>query len=99
LKTIPSQIYTWEFASNLNSLLEEFEGQEWASVTWDYTDENPSRSNFEYIPPPTAEQYNSGLTFYNMSNGIKITAYRQGSTDPIYSTKILDSWFIPIVLQ
>lgn len=99
LKTIPSQLYTWEFASNLNSLLEEFEGQEWASVTWDYTDENPSRSNFEYIPPPTAEQYNSGLTFYNMSNGIKITAYRQGSTDPIYSTKILDSWFIPILLQ
>lgn len=94
------QIYTWEYQSNIDSLLSEFDTQEWENYTWDYFgDDSPSKNSFEYLPPPTFEQYQSGSTYYNQQNIIQITAYQLYNPTPFFFEKTLISGFKAVLIQ
>ncbi|MDP3387719.1 MAG: hypothetical protein Q8S24_10820 [Eubacteriales bacterium] len=89
-----SQDYTWEYQSNIDSLLAEFDTQEWESYTWDYIgDDIPGKNSFEYIPPPTISQFQSGETYYSQQNTIKIIAYKLYNQNPFIYEKTLISGF------
>jgi hypothetical protein len=97
--TFLSQLYTWQYQSNLGDLLAEFDTQEWESYTWDYIGvDAPSKNSFEYIPPPTAEQFQSGQTYYSQQNTIKITAYKLYNPNPFLYEKTLISGFKAVLI-
>lgn len=94
-----SQIYTWEYQSNFGDLVSEFDTQEWDNYTWDYVgDDAPSKNSFEYLPPPTEEQYISGETYYSQQNTIKITAYKLDNPTPFVFEKTLLSGFKAVLI-
>jgi hypothetical protein len=93
------QLYTWTYVNNAETVFAEFDTQEWDSYTWEYINSDGGTYNpniFEFIPPPTAEQFAVGGEYYKQDNNIRISAKRINSSSIEVFDKILTSYFTPV---
>jgi len=91
---LPAQLYVWVYESNAEEVFAEFDTQLWESYTWEYTGEdNPSKNTFEFIPPPTLEQFTSQELQYYQENPIKIFAKKINESTIYEFDRILSSGF------
>lgn len=94
------QLYRWDYENNADEIFAPFDTQEWDNYTWEYTGANaPSKAAFEFIPPPTTEQYLQGGLFYVQSNAIRIAAKKINETGLYYFDEVLTSGFRPILIE
>lgn len=94
------QLYRWNYENNAQDVFSEWDTQEWQEYTWEYTgSDSPTQESYEFIPSPTAEQYNSGNVFYHQVNAIRVAATRLGDTSPTYFDRELESWFRPVLIE
>lgn len=89
------QLYRWSYESDADEVFAEFDTQEWSDYTWEYIGpESPSAAAYEFITPPTHEQFLSGEKYYQQSNAIRIAARMFNNNMLIkYFDRVLTSWF------
>jgi len=91
---LPPQLYSWTYESNAEEVFAEFDVQLWESYTWEYSGEdNPSKNTFEFIPPPTLEQFTSQELQYYQENPIKIFAKKINENTIYEFERVLSSGF------
>lgn len=93
------QLYMWSYVNNADTVFAEFDTQEWDSYTWVYVNPDGGTYNpntFEFIPPPTAEQFAAGGEYYRQENDIRISAKRINSSLIETFDRVLISYFTPI---
>lgn len=93
------QLYTWQYESNADQVFAEFDTQEYSDYTWDYIGPDaPSAASFEYIPAPTAAQYQSGTLYYYQENPILIKALKPGDSTIYEFERVLNSGFRAVLI-
>lgn len=93
------QLYRWNYESNAATVFADFDSQEWENYTWEYINGTEASNSFEYIAPPTEQQYLSGDLFYQQSNDIRITATKINETQPYYFNRVLESGFRAVLID
>lgn len=90
------QLYYWEYVNNALEVFAEFDTQEWESYTWKYINQDGTTVNpntYEFIPPPTQEQFLSGGQHFLQENPISISAIRFNTYQTVIFEKALISYF------
>ena len=93
------QEYMWEYVNNAAEVFAEFDTQEWESYTWEYINQDGTSVNpntFEFIPPPTEQEFLGGEEHYRQENDIRITAIRFNTYQTVITEKTLISYFIAV---
>lgn len=90
------QLYYWEYVNNALEVFAEFDTQEWESYTWKYINQDGTTVNpntYEFIPPPTQEQFLASGQHYLQENDISISAIRFNTYQTVIFEKTLISYF------
>ena len=90
------QLYYWEYVNNALEVFAEFDTQEWESYNWKYINQDGTTVNpntYEFIPPPTQEQFLSGGQHFLQENPISISAIRFNTYQTVIFEKALISYF------
>jgi len=97
-----TQLYMWEYVNNALEVFAEFDTQEWESYSWVYINQDGTTVNpntYEYIPPPTHEQFISGGEYFRQQNNITITAIRFNTYQTVIFERTLISYFRAVLIQ